>query len=228
MNQRLKEMIIRCIILNSDVRIEIHDAEQEYTVNGNPVEVGLFNYLISRNINVQAELVKRERNYEVLTVIPFSQTRKSMTVCYFSKEHQNVIVVVKGAPENVVAMTTYQADSFNDPVEFHGTGKQGATYNKEYVSDLIARSGNKPLTFAFKTISFGEYTQLKKDNYDFETEEGLACLQSGLTLLATFGFADDLRPGAFDAISKLYNGGTNTRIISGDHRDTVIAVARHF
>lgn len=29
-------------------------------------------------------------------------------------------------------------------------------------------------------------------------------------------------------IEKLYDGLTNTRILSGDHKDTVIAAARHF
>lgn len=151
-----------------------------------------------------------------------------MTVAYFSKEHQNVIVVVKGAPEYVVRMVTHQADSVNDMIEFDGTAKQGQNYLDRVVSDQIARSGNKALTFAYKVITLGEFMQMKKDNFDFETEEGRAALESGLTLLATFGFTDEIRAGAFDAISKLYNGNTNTRIVSGDHRDTVIAVARHF
>ena len=151
-----------------------------------------------------------------------------MTVAYFSLEHQNVIVVVKGAPEYVVPMVTHQSDSVNDMIEFDGTGKQGHNYLERVVSDQIARSGNKALTFAYKIISLGEYTQMKKDNFDFETEQGRASLESDLTLLATFGFSDEIRADVYEAIEKLYNGGTNTRIVSGDHRDTVIALARHF
>lgn len=69
---------------------------------------------------------------------------------------------------------------------------------------------------------------MKKDNFNFETEEGRAALESGLTLLVSFGFGDPIRPRASDASEKLYEGNTNTRIISGDHKDTVLAVARHF
>lgn len=92
-------------------------------MNGSPVEVGLMDYLSNQNISVQQEIVKRERNYEMMTLIPFSSARKCMTVAYFSKENQNVMVVTKGAPEYVVRMTTHQADSIYDTIEFDGAGR---------------------------------------------------------------------------------------------------------
>jgi magnesium-transporting ATPase (P-type) len=46
--------------------------------------------------------------------------------------------------------------------------------------------------------------------------------------LTTVGFIDDIRPNAGAVIADLYDAATNTRILSGDHKDTVIAIARHF
>lgn len=45
-------------------------------------------------------------------------------------------------------------------------------------------------------------------------------------MLATFGFEDQLREGIVEVIDELYKGGTNTRIISGDHKDVVTHIAK--
>lgn len=44
--------------------------------------------------------------------------------------------------------------------------------------------------------------------------------------MATFGFEDELREGVAKVVNDLYEGGTNTRIISGDHKEVVIQIAR--
>lgn len=49
-----------------------------------------------------------------------------------------------------------------------------------------------------------------------------------MCLVASIGLFDELRDGCEEVIAKLYDGLTNTRILSGDHKDTVIAAARHF
>lgn len=92
----------------------------------------------------------------------------------------------------------------------------------------MAKGGQKPISFAYKSMSYEEFAELKSQNQDFETEYGRAVLESGLTLVASYGLHDDMREGCIEAIKKLYEGVTNTRILSGDHRDTVIAAARYF
>ena len=47
-----------------------------------------------------------------------------------------------------------------------------------------------------------------------------------MTLVATIGLIDPLREGVIEAINNLYESGTNTRIISGDHKESALKTAR--
>lgn len=75
-----------CIILNTDARMEMDDKNHCYAPQGNPVEVGLLNFLTSLNADVHEMFVNRERNWTLLSSIPFSSDRKRMTVAYYSKD----------------------------------------------------------------------------------------------------------------------------------------------
>ena len=59
----------------------------------------------------------------------------------------------------------------------------------------------------------------------FETEESRTVIESELILVATVGLTDDLREGIFDSVLALHLVKTNTRILSGDHRETVVKIA---
>lgn len=96
------------------------------------------------------------------------------------------------------------------------------------MSGDLAKGGLKPITYAYKNMSYEDFEALRTENLNFETELGRANLECGFTLVASYGLHDEYRNGCIEAIEKLYEGVTNTRILSGDHRDTVIAAARHF
>ena len=95
----------------------------------------------------------------------------------------------------------------------------------EIVSTSIAKSSMKPLSIAYKDISVADFEALKEQFGHFETEDSRRDLESGLTLLATIGLEDQLRPGVKTAIGKLVQANTNVRIVSGDHKDSAMNVA---
>lgn len=164
MQLQLLKLMTQCIILNTEARMEMDDKNHCYIPEGNPVEVGLLNFLTSINVPVQDHFVNRERNWQLLCLIPFSSDRKRMTVAYYSKEQQYVTIVVKGAPEYVIPMCTQQLDHSFDPVEFDGARKQGQYYLQQVISDQMAKGGQKPLTFAYKSMSYEEFAELKSQN----------------------------------------------------------------
>ena len=47
-------------------------------------------------------------------------------------------------------------------------------------------------------------------------------------MLASLGFADPLREGSEDAIEQLSEGKTNVRIVSGDHKSSVMVTCFKF
>jgi P-type Ca2+ transporter type 2C len=204
--------------------MEIADEECKYTPMGSPVEVGMLNWLIENDIAVQDLLVKRERTQPLRTLIPFSSIRKRMVVAYQTSE-DTVRIVVKGAPEFVIPMCTQQLDDINDTKEF------GEDQHAEYLEGVSATIKTdefdclKPLTFGYRDMDLDAFEDLKHENGDFETEESRACLESELTLAATFFLADPLRGGVEEVTRQLYNSDINTRILSGDHKQTVLHVA---
>ena len=86
-------------------------------------------------------------------------------------------------------------------------------------------SGLKALTFGYRDFNLDEFEAMKKANNNFEDEESRGLIESQLTLLASVGLSDPLRDGIGEAIEKLVEGRTNVRLVSGDHRASVLSTA---
>jgi len=187
----------------------------------------MLDFLIKQDISVQDLLVERERMYKLKTMIPFSSDRKRMTVAYqLPGDDQTVRVVVKGAPEYIIPVCTKELDSSNDPNEFEGDGAHGDNHLETIVSETIAKKRQKPVTYAYRDFNLDEFNDLYIAANKFETEESRQIIEQQLTLVATVGLIDPLRKGVVEAINNLYESGTNTRILSGDHKESALRTAR--
>jgi len=226
LNHELNKTFQTAIILNTEARMEMHDDDKKFVPQGSPVEVGLLKFLIDCEIPVHESLVERERLYKLKTMIPFSSERKMMTVAYqLPGEEGTVRVVVKGAPEYIIPLCSKELDSSNDPCEFEGDGEAGNNHLEAIVSTDIAKKAQKPLTFAIRDFNSDEFDQLYQENNKFESAESRQAIESQLTLVATIGLIDPLREGVVEAINALYDSGTNTRILSGDHKESALKTA---
>ena len=54
----------------------------------------------------------------------------------------------------------------------------------------IAKEGLKPLCLCYKDMDAGTFKELKKKYGNFESDESRKQLESGLCLVAAFGFSD--------------------------------------
>ena len=59
----------------------------------------------------------------------------------------------------------------------------------------------------------------------FEDEESRQYIENNLCMIASLGLSDPLRDEIVDSICSLSEGKTNVRIVSGDHKHSVMAVA---
>ena len=66
---------------------------------------------------------------------------------------------------------------------------------------------------------------MKNELQNFETEESREKIENDLTMVASFGLSDPLREDIVESILALSEGKTNVRIVSGDHKQSVLAVA---
>lgn len=60
LTSNFKDIIKECIIACSDVRIEINDFAR-YEPQGNPIEVGMINFLIDNQEDVPLRLIQRNQ-----------------------------------------------------------------------------------------------------------------------------------------------------------------------
>lgn len=187
-NKAVLEVLYNCLILNTDAHLQME--EQIYEPIGSPVDVGLMKMLVEHNVDVQDRLVQRERQYEMVTQIPFSSSRKCRTVAYRLEKDSGIVrVVVKGAPEIIIPKCESMLDQNCEATEFH----DATDFLVDTVANEIAKTGMKPLSIAYRDFNQEEFEQLKADNGNFESEESRQAIESSLIHVATVGLIDELR-----------------------------------
>lgn len=104
-NEDAKELIKESIVLNNTARIEMTEDDARYVVEGQNFEKCMLNFLFDNDYDVQHELIEKETNFQLLTLIPFSPETKTMITAHkkiVRGQDPFVRVVVKGAPEYVL------------------------------------------------------------------------------------------------------------------------------
>jgi len=86
-------------------------------------------------------------------------------------------------------------------------------------------TGLKAITIAYRDFDLDEFKQMMIQFNNFEGENDRANIENELTMVASFGLSDPLREDIDQSIAKLSEGRTNVRIISGDHKSSLMAVA---
>jgi len=165
---------------------------------GDPTDISLLEYS-KENIE---EDIKAERLYE----IPLDSQRKRMTTVNVIDNKQYVLV--KGAPEILLDKCKY--------IDEDGNIKQLDVDKKEEIANKIKTFTNnalRVLLLAYKTVD--DYT-----SYDNEQ------LEESLIFTGIVGMMDPPREGVSNAIETCHNAGINVKMITGDHKNTAMAIAK--
>lgn len=56
--------------------------------------------------------------------------------------------------------------------------------------------------------------------------KAMSCRQAGLTLVGILGIRDEVRPEAIEAIAEVQDAGVQIVMITGDRRETAVAIAK--
>lgn len=155
LDKEIKKLIIENIYSNTDVRIEINDELYSYEPKGQPLEVGLINFLVNNNEDVPATFMNRNSQTPMMLQIPFDQYLKRKVVLRQVQGKPDIVrVYVKGAPELVMPLCNQTLDHNGNRKEFEDSD-QGNILN-HIVSNDMADQGLKVLSFAYKDMEVDE------------------------------------------------------------------------
>jgi len=214
--------------LASNAVLEAED-DGRWRVVGDPTEGALVTFAVKARIDRQA----LDRDLPRIGEIPFDSTRKRMTTLHrvVSGEHVSfpgvsegdVLALVKGAPDIVLELCSHHVG--------HGDVEPLAPDVRarvEHANEDMARRALRVLAMAYRVIDHadGDAPIAPELASTGGTAPDAQVIERDLTLLGLVGMIDPPRPEVPAAIETARHAGIRTIMITGDHRDTAVAIAR--
>lgn len=137
---------------------------------------------------------------EQVKVIPFSSDKK-YSATQIKGEYN--LTLIKGAPEMILNHCSHYYNEKGERVPYLNKGPM-----EETIENLAAKS--------IRVIAIATSEETLTDEPDFKK----------LTLIGIMGIRDDLRPESVAAIKEAQNAGIQVVMITGDRRETAVAIAK--
>ena len=188
----------RAMALCSDARLNADGAAQ-----GEPTEAALVQWAAARGLKKPDLEAKLPRVAEA----PFDSGRKMMSTVHRAAD--GFIQYTKGAPDALLGRCTH-AMRDGERVEMTDALRAQILSDNKEMADR-----------ALRVLAAAER------RYDALPEDiSPEALEQGLTFLGLCGMIDPVRPEAKEAVARCREAGIRPVMITGDHRDTAVAIAR--
>ena len=191
-----KKLLAQGMSLCTDVKVEGDE------VLGEPTEVALVNYALSMDMNKN----DLQASYPRVAEAPFDSGRKMMSTLHTIDG--KTVQYTKGAPDVVLSLCTKYFDG-EKIVDLTDALRQEIMAANKAMADKALRV----LCLAMKpeaTTDFAEPAEIEKE----------------LVFVGLTGMIDPVRPEVKDAIVECNEAGIRPIMITGDHRDTAVAIAK--
>ncbi len=166
---------------------------------GDPTETALL--YLARSFGVEKD--REEENFPRCRELPFDSERKMMSTLHRKKDH-SLVLYAKGAPERILEKCAY--------VREKGRNLPMTEHFREEIREKVRQMSEEGL----RTLAVSERL----------LEEGRGELEQNLVFLGIAGMRDPLRPEAKEAVRQFQTAGVRTVMITGDHLDTALAIAK--
>ena len=176
--------------------------EEKGEATGEPTENALVNYAYSLGLNKDEQKAVLPRVGE----IPFDSMRKMMTTVHADGE--NYVQFTKGAPDEIVGRCAFVLQDGKSVPMTDEKRDEILAKNKEMADKAL-----RVLALATKRL------QSKPERYESEDVEKDMCF------VGLVGMIDPVRPEVKDAIVECKKAGIRPIMITGDHKDTAVAIA---
>lgn len=198
-----EKRLLSISVLCADARISYsEDGKFEFT--GDPTETALLDFGILYGMNKE----EIEEKFPRIAEIPFDSERKRMTTVNRISEFSTRINV-KGGLDEVLSVC--------DRIIINGDIKPLSSEDTEkirQVNEAMADSALRVLAMAYRDLP-----EAPKDVHIGE-------LENGLIFIGLLGMIDPARPEVIDAVAECYTAGIRPVMITGDHKNTALAIAR--
>jgi len=181
----------------------VSDGQGEVRIFGDPTEIAILSAAAKAGI----WKTDRERAYELVEEIPFDSERKKMSIV--RRSDQGLLVFTKGAPDILLRDCTRILED--------GREKPLTAEDRDRVleaNDAFSDQALRVLAVAFRSV--------EREPGSYEAE----AVERDLTLAGLVAMIDPPRPEVREAMDKCRTAGIRTVMITGDHRNTAVAIAR--
>ena len=192
--------LLKAAALCNDATLQREDSHWKGI--GDPTEVALL-ALAGKGGITKAEA---EAEYPRVREVPFSAERKRMLTIHREPEG-GYVAFVKGAPGVVVQLCSTVLEG-NQELPLTSNGRQEVLE----AGSALARDGLRVLGVAYRRLA-----RLPDDPLQAERD---------LTFVGLVGMSDPPRPEAAEAVRISQQAGIKTVMITGDHKETGVSVAR--
>lgn len=195
-----ESFLANAMSLCSDAEFDIN----EKTAIGEPTECALVNY--AEKVGVS----KNEQRNILIRIgeIPFDSSRKMMTTIHQS-ENGKIIQFTKGAPDEILKICTHTLQN----------GKMVILADE--IKNTIL-SANKEMADKALRVLAASYKLPESIPQDFEP----ASVENNMCFIGLVGMIDPVRPEVKSAIEECRLAGIRPIMITGDHKDTAVAIAK--
>lgn len=191
--------LCRAAILCNDAAVS--EREGQWRLQGDPTEGAL----VVLGMKAGLDPSFQQDEWPRTDVIPFESEHRFMATLHHDRVG-HAFIYLKGAPERVLDMCTYQRMRGEDvPLD--------RVYWEAALEELAGR-GQRPLAIGFKQVRT-EHSVLAFENVHDE-----------LTLLGVVGMMDPPREEAIAAVRECQSAGIRVKMITGDHAATARAIGR--
>lgn len=200
------ELLLKIGALCNDAKLEEIDKEQDsqsWRILGDPTEGALIVAAAKAGL-IASEL---EKNEPRVKEIPFDSDRKLMTTIH--PHGGKYVAYVKGAPDVLLSRAKYIYKA-----------NQVLPLTKDDIDEINA--ANKAMASQALRVLALAYKPLERLPEELESEN----IEKELIFVGLIGMIDPPRPEAIEAIKVCKQAGIRPVMITGDHKDTAVAIAK--
>lgn len=180
------------------------DAEwEEDGAVGEPTECALVNYAYQLGLDKN----EQKKHYVRVGEAPFDSMRKMMSTVH--EENGKWIQFTKGAPDEVLKKCT-----------LYWNGKRMLPLTEEKRKEIM--DCNQQMASEALRVLCAAFCEYEQKPTAFEAEK----IEKDLCYIGLTGMIDPIRPEVKPAIEKCHQAGIRVVMITGDHKDTAVAIAK--